>query len=273
MRTDGVSLAHGLSHGLRHGILGLALLMFASSSVRADDALLVAAASSMTEAITAAAVAYEADTGIPVTVSFAASSVLARQVISGAPVDAFVSANPQWMEETMKAGAIDRDGVRAVASNRLVIVAGVAGRFGDAEPEAILRQAARDGVRIAVADPDHVPAGIYAAEALRALGLFATLNPLLVRLPNVRAALAFVERGETGLGIVYRTDARIASNAQVLATFAAGDHTPIRYLAGAVRGSARGTAFVAFLTSPAGQAILAAAGFAPPSGMNGNTDG
>ena len=119
-------------------------------------------------------------------------------------------------------------------------------------------------LRVAVADMDHVPAGIYAAEALAAAGWLERLDRRLVRLPNVRAVLAFTDRGETPFGIVYASDVRIARHSRIVTMFEPESHAPIRYLAGAAEGSSNGAAFLDFMVSAAGRNILTAAGFLTP---------
>ena len=117
--------------------------------------------------------------------------------------------------------------------------------------------------RLAMGDPAHVPAGIYARQALEKLGLWQTVEPHLAPSSNVRAALALVARGEAPLGIVYATDARLSEQVQVLATLPAASHAPIRYPFAIIRDndSPAARAFLAFLTSAEGLAIFRRFGF------------
>ena len=226
---------------------------------------LVLAAASLQEAMSDAADAW-ARAGHPrPRVSFAASSALARQAIAGAPADLFVSAHQQWMDAAERAGAL-RSGSRAdFLGNRLVLVAPRAsharlllGRRG------ALTRALGPG-RLAMADPDSVPAGKYGRAALEALGEWRTVAPRVVRAENVRAALALVERGAAPLGVVYATDARASARVRVVGVFPPAGHPPIRYPLALLKAgrSPDAAGFRAFLLSPRGRAIFARHGFAP----------
>ncbi len=191
----------------------------------------VFAAASLTNAMEDVGALYREKTGEPLRFSFASSSTLARQIEAGAPAQIYASANEKWMDTLDKAGLV-ADGTRvSPISNSLVLIAP---EDSDLEPVAITKETdlaallGTDG-RMAVGDPDHVPAGIYAAEALRALGQWDALEPRLARADDVRAALALVARGEVPLGIVYGTDAAISEKVKVLGTFPAGSHKPITY--------------------------------------------
>lgn len=233
----------------------------------ADDPLVFAAAS-LTDALTEAAEAFTAETGITVRLSFAASSALARQIETGAPATVFVSANRQWIDHLESAGLIVATSRFDLAGNRLALIAP---RGSDLPagfaPAADLPDALGDG-RLAVGDPDHVPAGQYARAALVAMGLWPELESRLARTGDVRGALALVARGEVPFGIVYATDAAIAEGVEIVALLPADAHPPIAYpaaLTGAADDDAR--AFLAFLRRPAARAIFRARGFAPPPGV------
>jgi molybdate transport system substrate-binding protein len=204
---------------------------------------------------------FEQRTGIPVTVVHASSSTLARQIEHGAPAAVFVSANRQWMDHLGTAGLLVDDTLFDWLGNRLVVV-GPAG-----EPPAPDLVAALGAGRIAIGDPAHVPAGMYARESMQRLGLWARVAPRSVRADNVRAALVLVARREVARGIVYATDARLEPGVSVLRALPPDTHAAILYPAAAVRPEhPAARAFLAFLRSPASAGVVRAAGFAPAGG-------
>jgi molybdate transport system substrate-binding protein len=227
---------------------------------------LVLAAASMQEAMTAAADAWTAQRHARPILSFAASSALARQIRGGAPADLFVSADEDWMDDVEKAGFVARGSRTDMAGNRLVLIAPAKApvRLRIARGMPIARALGRS--RLAMANPDSVPAGKYGKDALTALGLWPTVAKRLALGDNVRSAMALVERGEARLGIVYATDARVSKNVMVAGVFPASSHAPIRYPLARLSASRHRDAegFRRFLLSRAGQAILARYGFSRP---------
>ena len=220
---------------------------------------LVLAAASLQESLTAAADVWASKGHARPVLSFAASSALARQVAAGAPADLFISADEPWMNDLQRRGLIVPQSRAAFLGNRLVLI----GSKGTRRNAAGL--AAQIGSqRLALADPDSVPAGRYAKAALERLGLWARIQGNVVRGESVRAALAFVERGAAPLGIVYATDARASTRVRVVAVFPAGSHPPIRYPLAILKASAHpdAAAFRAFLLSSRGKAIFRRYGFA-----------
>lgn len=199
---------------------------------------------------------------------FAASSALARQIVDGAPGDIFISANRQWVDHTVRAGAMDGATRRIIARNRLILIS-PADRPLALPPGQWRRLPALLAVgRLAMADPDHAPAGVYGAAALRRLGLWETLAPRVARAGNVRAALALVARGEAAAGIVYASDLLVSGRVRRVARFPADSHPAIEYAAVA-RAAPRGPsvdAYLAFLMSPDVQARFAAHGFLAADG-------
>ena len=170
-----------------------------------------------------------------VRLSFAGSSALARQIDAGAPADLFVSANPQWMDYLQERGRIDGATRFDLLGNRLVVVA-PAGSGLEVRPRPGFDLAEAFRGRLAMGDPDHVPAGIYARQALRALGWWPALEHRLAPAPDVGAALLYVERGECEAGVVYATDASVSRRVRVAAELADSLHAPIRYPAAVVAG-------------------------------------
>lgn len=229
----------------------------------AQAELLVFAAASTTNAVQDVITAYQDKTGQTVTASFASSSALAKQIAQGAPAGVFISANPKWMDVLEGEGAIVEGSRTDLLGNSLVLVA----PRDTARPVTVdaalpLAQMLGADGRLSVGDPDHVPAGIYARQALTALGLWEVAAPRLARASDVRAALALVARGETPLGIVYATDAAISDGVSVVGTFPEGSHPPIRYPAARIAGSgAEAEAFLTFLKGDDAAAIFQRYGF------------
>ena len=222
----------------------------------------VSAAVSLTEALEEAAAAYRAGGGTPVVFNFAASNVLARQIVNGAPVDVFISADAAQMEVVQTAGLIAADSRAAIAGNRLVLV--VAAR---STVKSIADLGAADVRRIAIGDPAAVPAGVYTRRYLETDGAWTRLEPKIVPSANVRAALTAVQNGSADAAFVYATDARLAPQLHVAATVT-GSHAPRIVYPGCVVKSSRQPAaaarFLQFLRSPAALAIFSRHGFTPP---------
>ena len=241
------------------------MLALAPGQVRADEVTIFAAAST-TSALEEAAGRYEAAGGAAVRLVFAASSTLAKQIVQGAPADLFLSANAAWMDALVERGAVEPGSRRTLLANRLVLIVPA----GSARPTAMNGTVPLPeilGARpLAIADPAHVPAGIYAEAALKSLGLWDALAGRMVRTSDVRAALALVDRGEAGAGVVYASDAPIAPGVRVVATLPAESHPPIVYPLAIVAGRGRPPvrAFYDFLLGPEAAALFRAHGFLPP---------
>ncbi len=256
-----------LSHSLARTLASFALFCLAACGPNsiAPKPLVVLAASSLQEALQAEADAWAKQDHPHPVLSFAASSALARQVESGAPADLFLSADEDWMDSAEKAGALRQGTRRDLLGNSIVLIAPKASAAAvDLSSAASIGTAIGKG-RLAMADPDAVPAGKYGKAALDHLGLWDGLAGKVVRAENVRAALALVESGEAPLGIVYATDAAASGKVRVVATFPAGSYPPIRYPVAILAASTNPQAgsFEAFLTSNRGQAIFARYGFLP----------
>jgi molybdate transport system substrate-binding protein len=193
---------------------------------------------------------------------FAASSTLARQIEAGAPADLFISAHPRWMDALEEGGLVDAGTRRDLFGNRLVVIT----RKDDALPLSEigdLPERLGEG-RLALGDPVHVPAGMYARAALSKAGIWQRVADRLAPASNVRAALAFVAQGEAPLGIVYASDARIEDDVAVIATIDDRFTPDIRYPAAVVADAAhadQARAFIDFLVSKDGQAIATSLGF------------
>lgn len=224
---------------------------------------LVLAAASLQESLSAVANAWAAKGHARPVVSFAASSALARQVEAGAPADIFISADEEWMNHLAERNAIRPRSRFVLVENALVLVTPAASKSTLRPTRGFpLARALGDG-RLAMADPDAVPAGRYGKAALQSLGVWDLVAPKVASAENVRAALALVERGEAPFGIVYATDAAASAKVRVVGTFPASSHPPIRYPAAMVAASKHGdaSAFLAFLRSKAARSIFARHGF------------
>lgn len=215
----------------------------------------VLAASSLQEALTDVSAAWVKEGHAAPVLSFAATSALARQIQQGAPADLFVSADEEWMDTLQQQGLL-RAGTRTdLLGNSLVLVARKGGN---------VRSLAQLGNgRLALADPDAVPAGKYAKAALQKLGQWQALARRIAPAENVRAALALVERGEAPLGIVYATDAHASDQVEVVDTLPENSHPPIRYPAALLAASKHAEAadFQGFLASEQAMGIFARHGF------------
>ena len=244
----------------------LIAVSLAPTAARAQDdaGLTVFAAASLKEALDEAAAAYRKQTGVPVRVSYAASSALARQIEQGAPADVFFSADLEWMDYLQKRNRLDVATRRSLLGNRLVLIAPRASKAQvDLKRPATLLAALGDG-RLAVGQTRTVPAGKYAKASLESLSLWNGVRPRLAESESVRAALMLVARGETPLGIVYASDAKAEPGVRVVATFPEDSHPPIVYPVAALRGAraAQATRFVQWLASPDVDALFTKRGFA-----------
>lgn len=241
----------------------LALLLLLPLPARADG-LTVFAAASLTDALRDVAVLWQRAGHPPLHLAFAASSTLARQIEQGAPADLFASADTRWMDELAQHGLIAAGTRRDLLGNALVLVVPAeAARSVAIRPGFDLAALLGPAGRLAVADPAHVPAGIYAAEALRRLGVWPGVADRLAPAEDVRAALLLVARGEAPAGIVYATDAAMAPGVAVAGEFPADSHAPIVYpFALTQRGdTAEGRALMAYLQSTEARAVFVRRGF------------
>ncbi|NOG71390.1 molybdate ABC transporter substrate-binding protein [Roseicella sp. DB1501] len=249
----------------RRALLAAASGLLLAPTARAQEAITVFAAASLTDALRALAQAWQSQGHPAPRLSFAASSALARQMEQGAPADLFMSADEPWMDYVQKRGLIVPETRVSPIGNTLVLVAPA----DAAKPVALARETdllARLGPqgRIATGDPAHVPVGKYAEAALRWMGQWDAVSPRLARADNVRSALLLVERGEAPYGIVYATDAAVSSAVKVVGTFPAASHPPITYpfaLATRAAGNAEARALLAFLAGPQAMPVWQRFGF------------
>ena len=241
-------------------LASLALLM-AQPALAQGAGPTVFAASSLTDAMKAVAAAYETKTGTKVVLSFGASNTLAQQIDQGAAADIYMSADTDWMDFLQKNNRIAVDTRHNLLGNRLVLIGGAQSKPLTVAPKFDLAGALAGG-RLALADPNSVPAGKYGKAALTALGVWDSVADKVAPAENVRVALTYVSRGESPYGIVYETDAKVDPGVHVVATFPENSHPPIVYPAALTRtATARAKGFLAFLSGPEAKAIFEKAGF------------
>lgn len=251
---------------MRHFLLPLAVLVgFAAKPALGCEPVSVYAAASTTDALTEVAQSFAAKTGCEVTTVFASSSTLAKQIEAGAPATIFLSANVGWMDRLEEADLLVPDTRTDLLGNDLVLVAPKAEplsyRFSS---DAGLATALGKG-KLALGNPDGVPAGIYAKEALIHLGEWEAVTSSVIAGDDVRTALAWVARGEARAGIVYRTDAQISPDVAIADTVPGDAHQPVRYPIALIEDNANETArdFLAFARSATASRIFDQFGFTP----------
>ncbi|HHL2560229.1 TPA: molybdate ABC transporter substrate-binding protein [Yersinia enterocolitica] len=244
-------------------VAGAVLLAAFSSSAMAAD-ITVFAAASLTNALQDIAAQYKKEKQVEVVASYASSSTLARQIEQGAPADLFISADQQWMDYAIDKQQMVANTRFTLLGNELVLIAPKDSKITKVEIDKKTDwKKLLEGGRLAVGDPDHVPAGIYAKESLENLGAWATLAPEMARANNVRSAMALVERAEAPLGIVYGSDAIASDKVKVVGVFPEASHKPVEYPMAIVKGHENPTvtAFYDYLKSPAAAVIFEKYGF------------
>jgi molybdate transport system substrate-binding protein len=244
-------------------VLIAGLILLAPARLAAQETIVVFAAASLKNAIDDINAAFSKQAGLKVAASYAASSALARQIEHGAPADIFISADRDWMDYAEQQQLIRPDTRADLLSNRLVLVARKNRKIGEVAIGENLDLAALAGDgRIAIADTRAVPAGKYAKQALEKLGAWPKAAPKLAMTENVRAALAFVARGEAPLGIVYETDARIQPQVKIIGRFPESSHAPIVYpMAMTMRATLSALSYLDFLRSNDARTIFEKHGF------------
>ncbi|KPF69156.1 molybdate ABC transporter substrate-binding protein [beta proteobacterium AAP99] len=247
------------------GVLAAAWLpLTAHAQQPSAQQLTVSAAASLTDAMREIGSRFESTRpGVTVRFNFASSGALVQQIIQGAPVDVFASADQETMDRGVAQKVIDAATRRDFASNTLVLISPVQ----SAPALTRLADMGRPEVkRIAVGKPATVPVGRYTQQALTAAQLWAALEAKMVFADNVRQVLDYVARGEVEAGFVYRTDAEIMKD-KVRVTLTATGHSPITYPVAVVAGSrqaALAREFAAYLNGAEAQAVLTRLGFGKP---------
>jgi molybdate transport system substrate-binding protein len=228
-----------------------------------EKSLTVFAAASMKNALDDIDAAYTARTGVKIAASYAASSVLAKQIDQGAPADIFVSADTDWMDYAATRKTVNEATRTNLLGNSIVLIAPKDSSLGGVTigPGFDLAKLAGDG-KIATGDVSSVPAGKYAKAALEKLGAWQAAAPKFAMAESVRAALILVARGEAVLGIVYATDARVEPGVKIIGTFPADSHPAIIYpVAATTSAGPQATDYLAFLHSSAAKTIFEKYGF------------
>lgn len=244
-------------------LLLILLLLLAPLRAHAQG-LTVFAAASLTDAMKSIAAVWAQQGHAAPKLSFAASSTLAQQIEQGAPANLFASADQKWMDYLAKKSLIATNTRRDLLGNDLVlIVPADHPRHVQIGPNFDVSALLGADGRLAVGDPAHVPAGIYAEQALRRLGVWDVVAPHLAPAPDVRSALLLVERGEAPAGIVYGTDAAVTKAVSVAGVFPADSHDPVTYPFAVTRtgDTPEARAFLAFLAGPQARDIWVRAGF------------
>ncbi|MET0220257.1 MAG: molybdate ABC transporter substrate-binding protein [Tardiphaga sp.] len=248
------------------GILAAISIAFASTLtpvLAQDKTLTVFAAASMKNALDEVDAAYTAKTGVKITASYAASSVLAKQIEQGAPVDVFVSADTDWMDYATDKKNITVPTRVNLLGNSIVLIAAKDSKLDNVKIEQgfDLAKLAGDG-KIATGDVKSVPVGKYAKAALEKLGSWSAAEPKFAMAESVRAALTLVSRGEAPLGIVYATDAKVDPGVKIIGTFPASSHPAIIYpVAATTTAKTEATDYLAFLKTSTAKTILEKYGF------------
>lgn len=244
------------------GAMVAGLLATAIPAHAADD-LTVFAAASLKNAAEDIGKAYEAAGKGKVVFSLASSAELAKQIENGAPASIFISADKKWMDYVQERNLIVAESRRDLLGNTLTLIAPADSSL-TADFKAGVDLAALIGdSKLAMGDPDSVPAGRYAKAALEKLGLWASVEPKVARTKDVRAALALVERGEAAAGVVYRTDALVSDKVKVAGEFPADSHPPIVYPIAIVaeHNNDAAKSFYSFLTGDEARAVFEKYGF------------
>jgi molybdate transport system substrate-binding protein len=245
MKTKALVLFFGLFIGAR---------LFAAE-------LTVQAAASLSEVMKEIGATYEKESGDKVQFSFGASNMLARQIEEGAPADIFFSADEAKMDGLEKKGLLLPGTRRSLLSNVLVIVVAADAK---AVPKSAADLTKPEFKKIALAETQTVPAGIYAREFLQKAGLWETVKEKVVPTENVRAALAAVESGNVDAGFVYKTDSLISKKVKVAVEISGGDAPKISYPVAVVKNSKepeRARKFAEYLAGPAARTVFGKFGF------------
>lgn len=232
-----------------------------STHLLAAEKLRVYAASSMTNAVNLLVEEFEKNHTVDVIPVYASTSSLVRQIERGAPADIFISANEKWMTHLVDRKYVSSDNVTNLCENELVLIAPK-----DSSVSLDLSQGEQwtkllTNERLAVGNTMSVPAGIYAKEALETLGVWDDVKTRLAPSNNVRMALALVERSEAKLGIVYKTDALLSKEVNLVETFPSDLHTPIRYPVAKMSDKVIAEEFYTFLDTEKAKDILNSFGF------------
>ncbi|MFO0990516.1 MAG: molybdate ABC transporter substrate-binding protein [Hyphomicrobiales bacterium] len=246
--------------------VGLVFAVWSATTLKpafAADNVVVFAAASLKNALDNVNAAWKAETGKEATISYAASSALAKQIESAAPADIFISADLQWMKYLSDKKLIKPGSEVELLGNRIVLIAPKESKAETSIAPGFDLAALIGEGKLAMADVKAVPAGKYGKAALEKLGVWSSVEGKVAQAENVRAALKLVSTGEAALGIVYQTDAHADPAVRVIGTFPADTHEPIVYPIGITAESknADADAFVKFVQSAKAKELFEAEGF------------
>jgi molybdate transport system substrate-binding protein len=253
----------GFGIGFAAVVGSLAAMLLVTPPSQAADNVIVFAAASLKNALDSINAAWKADTGRQATISYAASSALAKQIEGGAPADVFISADLDWMKYLSDKKLIKADTETKLLGNRIVLIAPKDSKAESTiAPNFDLAGLLGEG-RLAMGDVKAVPAGKYGKAALESLGVWASVEGKTAQAENVRAALKFVATGEAALGIVYQTDANAEPGVKVIGTFPEDAHPPIVYPIALTAESKHADAadFMKYLQSAKAKELFEAQGF------------
>jgi len=220
------------------------------------------AAASLTDALTELGASYQkTHPGVVIKKSFAGSSTLAKQIENGAPADIFISADNDWGNYLLKRGVLAAESYKKLLGNELVLIAPVASDI-KVELDPAFNLAASFNGRLCTGDTASVPVGKYAKQSLVSYGWWEAISPRIVGTEDVRTALAFVERAECNVGIVYKTDAYLSKKVKIAAIFPAASHSPVEYPGALTKNAGQDAkAFWDFLQTDDAKAVFTRYGF------------
>ncbi len=231
-----------------------------------DNTLLVFGAASLKDVLEVQAAYFAATRGLDpdaIRFHFHSSNVCAAQIRRGAPADLFISADDGVVVSLAHSGLLERRGYHKLVRNRLALI--VPRDFPS--PIRSLKDLAGTGWRrLALGNPESVPAGRYGRAALQAVGLWPAIEPFVLKTEHVRQALFYVARGEAEAGIVYATDAKLDPRVEIVELIEEEETEPIVYSGGVIRGTDQAplaTSFLMFLVSEEAAAIWSRFGFIP----------
>jgi len=234
------------------------------ATLGAEEQITVSAAISLREALEEAAASYSKGKNLKINFNFGSSGKLQQQVEQGAPVDLFISAGKKQMDELEKKGLLDAATRKDVLGNELVLIAPAGSALVNG-PSDLGRPEVK---KIGIGEPQTVPAGSYAREALQSLSLWEGIQPKLVLADDVRQVLTYVETGNVEAGVVYRSDAAASAKVKIASTFEKGLHQPILYPVAVIGASKEKEAagdFLSYLAGPEAAQVFVKHGFIPLS--------
>ncbi|WP_330948788.1 molybdate ABC transporter substrate-binding protein [Virgibacillus sp. MG-45] len=246
--------------------IAVTIFLAGCSNDKQDEAekkteLTISAAISLTDALAEIKDTYEKENNVALVFNLGGSGKLAQQIEQGAPTDIFISANQDWMDKLESENFILKDTRADITGNKIVLITGDDSKL---EYKAFADINAKDVAKIAIGNPESVPAGKYAQQALQQLEKWSTLEKQLVLAKDVRQVLTYVETGNTDIGFVYESDALVSDKIKVLAAAKAGMHDPIIYPGAVVadtKHEKEAKKFLTFLESDEAQKILNNYGF------------